>query len=136
VEVTRTWLARGSGHEKLPLGAARPNSPRRAAGRLRGQRADSARMRAPADTAGLARVTITITSQAGDVGLLRRSSRRPSHQRVRPGHRLDAACVWTFIKLVHTSTSLVDLDWRVRLTAGDDMEQMPAADGVIGSARG
>jgi hypothetical protein len=42
----------------------------------------------------------------------------------------------TFIRLVRTSAGVVDLDWDVRLTAGDDIDQMSADDGVIGSAEG
>jgi hypothetical protein len=41
----------------------------------------------------------------------------------------------TFIELVRTSTG-IDPNWDVCLTAGDDIDQMPADDGVIGSAGG
>jgi hypothetical protein len=42
----------------------------------------------------------------------------------------------TFIKLVRIPPGVVDLDWGVRLIAGGGIDQMPADDGVIGSAGG
>ena len=50
--------------------------------------------------------------------------------------KYSAICNPTFIKLVRTSAGVVDLSWDVRLTAGDDIDQMPVDDGVIRSAGG